>query len=154
MRLLLSFALLMMCAVAHGGIEAREFASPEEQARYLRFTAELRCPKCQNQNLADSNAPIAKDLREELYRLLREGRNDDEIVEFMVRRYGEYVLYKPRIEPRTWLLWGGPLLMLGGGLMVALTMVRRGRARAAGVSDLDAEERDRLAGILGEDLRR
>jgi cytochrome c-type biogenesis protein CcmH len=144
--------MLLFCPVVLGGIEAREFASADEQERYLRFTAELRCPKCQNQNLADSNAPIATDLREQLYRLLREGRSDDEIVDFMVTRYGEYVLYKPRIEPRTWLLWGGPFLMLAAGMVVAVSILRRARARhPTGLSD---EERTRLARILGDESLR
>jgi len=144
--------MLLFCPVVRGGIEAREFASADEQERYLRFTAELRCPKCQNQNLADSNAPIATDLREQLYRLLREGRSDDEIVDFMVTRYGEYVLYKPRIEPRTWLLWGGPFLMLAAGMVVAVSILRRARARhPTGLSD---EERTRLARILGDESLR
>jgi len=141
--------MLLFCPVVLGGIEAREFASADEQERYLRFTAELRCPKCQNQNLAD---PIATDLREQLYRLLREGRSDDEIVDFMVTRYGEYVLYKPRIEPRTWLLWGGPFLMLAAGMVVAVSILRRARARhPTGLSD---EERTRLARILGDESLR
>ena len=144
--------MLLFCPVVLGGIEAREFASADEQERYLRFTAELRCPKCQNQNLADSNAPIATDLREQLYRLLREGRSDDEIVDFMVTRYGEYVLYKPRIEPRTWLLWGGPFLMLAAGMVIAVSILRRARARhPTGLSD---EERTRLARILGDESLR
>ena len=144
--------MLLFCPVVLGGIEAREFASADEQERYLRFTAELRCPKCQNQNLADSNAPIATDLREQLYRLLREGRSDDEIVDFMVTRYGEYVLYRPRIEPRTWLLWGGPFLMLAVGMVVAVSILRRARARhPTGLSD---EERTRLARILGDESLR
>ncbi len=144
--------MLLFCPVVLGGIEAREFASADEQERYLRFTAELRCPKCQNQNLADSNAPIATDLREQLYRLLREGRSDDEIVDFMVTRYGEYVLYKPRIEPRTWLLWGGPFLMLAVGVVVAVSILRRARGRHP--TGLSEEERVRLARILGDESLR
>ena len=143
---------LLFCPVALGGIEAREFDTADEQQRYLRFTAELRCPKCQNQNLADSNAPIALDLREQLYRLLREGRSDDEIVDFMVTRYGEYVLYKPRIEPRTWLLWGGPFLMLAVGAVVAVSILRRARVRHP--TSLSEEERVRLARILGDETLR
>lgn len=153
MRSLL-LALLITCSLARAGIQEREFSDALQQERYLKFTAELRCPKCQNQNLADSNAPIAADLREQLYRLLREGRSDEEIVDFMVQRYGEYVLYKPRIEPRTWLLWGGPVLMLLLGLGVALVMMRHGRDRARSASVLDDEERNRLARILGEDVQR
>lgn len=150
----LLLVVLLGCSLARAGIESREFSDPGEQARYLKFTAELRCPKCQNQNLADSNAPIAADLRDQLYRLLREGRTDEEIVDFMVQRYGDYVLYKPRIEPRTWLLWGGPFAMLLAGIGVALVMMRSGRDRVRSLPGLDDDERRRLAQILGEETQR
>ncbi len=130
------FALLLalLAGPLHAAIETFEFASEEQRLRYLEFARELRCPKCQNQNLADSNAPIAADLRHELYRLLSEGKTDREIVDFMVGRYGEYVLYEPPLEAKTVLLWGAPVLMLCGGLLVLAGIVRRaerGRAPSA-----------------------
>ena len=143
--------LLLLAGGVNAGIEARDFASPEQRERYLHFTAELRCPKCQNQNLADSNAPIAADLREQLYRLLREGQSDQQIIDFMVSRYGEYVLYNPRIEPRTWLLWGGPALMFVGGLLAVGALVRRARQRTSALADLSDEESTRLKQLLDQD---
>ena len=154
MRFVVLSVLLLLAAGVHAGVEARDFASPEQRERYLHFTAELRCPKCQNQNLADSNAPIATDLREQLYRLLQEGQSDQQIVDFMVSRYGEYVLYKPRIEPRTWLLWGGPVLMFVGGVLAAGALVRRARARTSLVADLSDEESTRLKRLLDQDCPR
>lgn len=153
MRLMVWSFLLLLAAGVNAGIEARDFSSPEQRERYLHFTAELRCPKCQNQNLADSNAPIAADLREQLYRLLREGQSDQQIIDFMVSRYGEYVLYNPRIEPRTWLLWGGPALMCVGGLLAVGALVRRARQRTAVVADLSDEESTRLKRLLDQDCR-
>ncbi len=153
MRLMVWSFLLLLAAGVNAGIEARDFASPEQRERYLHFTAELRCPKCQNQNLADSNAPIAADLREQLYRLLREGQSDQQIIDFMVSRYGEYVLYNPRIEPRTWLLWGGPALMFVGGLLAVGALVRRARQRTAVVAELSDEESTRLKRLLDQDCR-
>ena len=141
--------LLLTAALAHAVVETYDFSREEDRTRYQRFTYELRCPKCQNQNLADSNAPIAADLRRELHRLLEEGRSDEEIVDFMVQRYGEYVLYRPRLEPRTWLLWGAPAGMLLGGVFVMAGMLRRSRRTQPPA--LDEAERTRLAGILGKE---
>jgi len=148
------FALLLalLAGSLHAAIETFEFASEEQRLRYLEFARELRCPKCQNQNLADSNAPIAADLRHELYRLLSEGKTDREIVDFMVARYGEYVLYEPPLEAKTMLLWGAPVLMLCGGLLVLAGIVRRARrAGAARAAALSEAERRRLDEILHDD---
>jgi cytochrome c-type biogenesis protein CcmH len=146
--------LVLLAGPLHAAVETFDFATEEQRQRYLEFAQELRCPKCQNQNLADSNAPIAEDLRGELHRLLLEGKTDEEIVDFMVTRYGEYVLYEPRLETKTLLLWGAPVLMLCGGLLVLAGIVRRARrsgaARAAALSDA---ERRRLEELLDEDGR-
>lgn len=96
------------------------FNSPGEEQRFLHVVTELRCVMCQNQTLADSSAQIARDLRREVLVLMRQGKTDDEIRDYLVARYGEFVLYKPRVEAKTWLLWFGPaLLLLAGGFVVA-----------------------------------
>jgi cytochrome c-type biogenesis protein CcmH len=156
MRRQLGLCVLLLAAFANAAIETYEFATEDQRQRYLDFTRELRCPKCQNQNLADSNSPIAADLRRELYRLLEEGKNDDEIVDFMVQRYGDYVLYRPPLERRTWFLWLAPLMMLAGGLIVLAGIVLRARRRAALTAgapdrDLSEQERRRLDELLGPD---
>lgn len=142
--------LLLLALGAQAAVETYEFADEQQRQRYLEFTRELRCPKCQNQNLADSNAPIAADLRRELHRLLGEGRSDAEIVDFMVSRYGEYVLYKPRLEPKTWLLWAAPVLMLMAGGVVLARVLRRARTMRdqAAEAALSEAERARLAALL------
>ena len=106
-----------------------QFSDRAEERRFHHLVAELRCVMCQNQSLADSNAQIAHDLRREVLVLMREGRSDAEIEQFLVARYGEFVLYRPRVEAATWLLWFGPaLLLLVGGFVVA-RVVRRNSGR-------------------------
>ena len=109
------------------------FENPAEEARFHALAEELRCVMCQNQSLADSNALIALNLRREVLALMRQGRSDAEIQEFLVARYGEFVLYKPRMESRTWLLWAGPALLLlaGAGAVLAVVRKRRPPDRAA-----------------------
>ncbi|MFA1800240.1 cytochrome c-type biogenesis protein [Xanthomonas campestris pv. campestris] len=116
-----------------------QYRSAAEEARFHALTAELRCVQCQNQSLADSNAQIAQDLRREVLALMHEGRSDAQIRQFLVARYGEFVLYRPQVESRTWLLWFGPLLvLLLGGMAVAL-VVRR-RSAAAPTTSVDEQE--------------
>jgi len=105
-----------------------QFRDAAEEERFHELTSELRCVMCQNQSLADSNAQIAHDLRREVLDLMHQGKSDEEVVQFLVARYGEFVRYKPAVEPSTWLLWFGPaLLLLGGG--IAVVRVVRSRSR-------------------------
>jgi cytochrome c-type biogenesis protein CcmH len=106
-----------------------QYRDPAEEARFHALTAELRCVQCQNQSLADSNAQIAHDLRREVLDLMHQGRSDAQIKQFLVERYGEFVLYRPQVESRTWLLWFGPAALLLGGAGLLFVLVRR-RARA------------------------
>ena len=109
------------------------FRDAAEEARFHALAAELRCVQCQNQSLADSNAQIAQDLRREVLQLMQQGHDDAQIKQFLVARYGEFVLYQPPLQPGTWLLWGGPLLVLGAGALVVLGIVRR-RGRTVGAA--------------------
>jgi cytochrome c-type biogenesis protein CcmH len=146
------FALLLglgLNVTAQAAIDAYQFRDEAERARYSELTRELRCPKCQNQDIADSNAPIAADLRKEIYRMLGEGRSNQQIIDFMVDRYGEFVRYKPELTSRTWLLWFGPAVLLIGGLVVIGVIVGRRRGeRREQVDALSDEERQRLAQLL------
>ena len=123
-----------------------------ERERFRSLTEELRCPKCQNQNIADSNAPIATDLRREIYRMLDDGRSDKEIVDFLVMRYGDFVMYKPPLDSRTWLLWYGPFGLLGLGAIVLCVLVLRRRKveKAPAQVALSKAERERLDALLKE----
>ena len=103
-----------------------EFTSSAEEKRFHALVSELRCVMCQNQSLADSNAQIARDLRREVLELMRQGKSDAQVKEFLVARYGEFVLYRPRMEATTWLLWLGPaLLLLAGGFVIARIVRKR-----------------------------
>lgn len=149
-RLLTGLVLLLaLGGVAQAAIDTYEFASEAERARYRQLTEELRCPKCQNQNIADSDAPIAMDLRAEIYRMLEAGDSNAQIIDYLVARYGDFVLYKPPVSGRTLLLWYGPAGLLVGGFIVLAVIVRR-RRRSDGptATGLTSEEQQRLARLL------
>ena len=128
--------------------EAREFERPEDARRYHALVSELRCLVCQNQNLADSNAPLAADLRQITYHMIQEGKSDAEIIDFMVARYGDFVLYRPPFKPATAVLWGGPFLLLALGLWLLLRQLRRRARDPSGATTLSAEEKARLHRML------
>ncbi|CUB03047.1 cytochrome c-type biogenesis protein [Marinomonas fungiae] len=116
-------------------MEVLEFQTPEDQERYRVLTEELRCPKCQNQNLEDSNAGIAVDLRSQIYAMVNDGKSNQEIIDYMVARYGEFVLYRPVHDSSTAVLWYGPfVLLLVGGLIFILVVFKNKRQ-----SDKDAK---------------
>ncbi len=108
-------------------IEPMPFRSEVEERRFRALAEEIRCTVCQNQSLADSDAPLAQDLRRELFFLIQDGRSDMEIREFMVSRYGEFVLYRPPLASHTLLLWVGPVVLLLGSLIGAGIAVNRRR---------------------------
>ncbi|MEJ2522362.1 MAG: cytochrome c-type biogenesis protein CcmH [Gammaproteobacteria bacterium] len=110
------------------------FDSPAQEARYDRLTKELRCVVCQNQNIADSNADLAKDLRGQVLEMLKAGKTDEEILEFMTARYGDFVLYRPPLKPTTWLLWGAPMILLLIGILGMIMVISR-RSREAADSE-------------------
>ncbi len=121
-------SLLMSSWSAQAVIDSYEFNNSNEQAQYKLLTEELRCPKCQNQNLADSNAPIASDMRREIHRMVTTGQSNQDVVDFMVARYGDFVNYRPRRDASTFVLWYGPigLLVLGGVVVVIMSRRKRG----------------------------
>ncbi|MFT4247603.1 MAG: cytochrome c-type biogenesis protein CcmH [Pseudomonas sp.] len=140
-RLWLLLALLAAPAFAEplGDPTPLHYRSAAEEARFHALTAELRCVQCQNQSLADSNAQIAHDLRREVLELMQHGRSDAQIRQFLVERYGEFVLYRPQLEQRTWLLWFGPLALLLVGAAIVARMVRRQRTSQVPLAGDDQE---------------
>lgn len=142
--------LVLLAPVALAAIDTYDFETEEQRARFYEVSSELRCPKCQNQNIADSDAPIATDLRREVHRMLLEGKDNNEIVDFMVARYGDFVRYKPALTPATAVLWFAPGVMLLGGLIVLVIMLRRRRAalRAAVANPMSKDEQQRLQSLL------
>lgn len=107
------------------GLEPTEYQSAAEEQRFKSLANELRCVMCQNQSIADSNAPIAHDLRVEVLSLMREGKTDAEIKNYLVERYSEFVLYQPPVNKRNALLWAGPFLLLLIGLFVVIRIIRK-----------------------------
>lgn len=157
MRLLATLTLLVS-TLSFAAIDTYDFKSAVDEKRFHDLTAELRCPKCQNQNIADSDSPIAKDLRREVYRMVDSGAQDTEVIDFMVTRYGEFVLYRPKVTSQTWLLWYGPYLLLGLGVLVILLIVylrkanRQAQPGTRGV-ELTEQERARLDALLNKDIK-
>jgi len=127
------FALvLILLASAALAQEPLVFDSPEQEARYIKLTTELRCMVCQNQNLADSDAPLAQDLRKEIHGMMQAGQSNDHIITFLVDRYGDFVLYRPAMKGNTLALWLIPGVLLGiGGITVFFTVRGRNRKLAA-----------------------
>jgi cytochrome c-type biogenesis protein CcmH len=128
----LILALWLGCAQA--GVEVLSFENPQQEERYKALINELRCLVCQNQNLADSNADLAKDLRQQTYDMIQQGASDQEIADYMVARYGDFVLYRPPLRTSTLLLWVGPFLLLLAGLFMLFRVVRQ-RRRASMAAD-------------------
>ena len=137
---------MFMFDSGHAAVNLLEFNSPEQEARYKQLIAELRCTVCQNQNLADSGAGLAKDLRKNTYDMIIGGKSNDEIVNYMVERYGEFVLYRPPLKPTTALLWFGPLLFLLIAAITYWTYTRRRRNNP--VARLTPEQREQASRLL------
>lgn len=153
MRTLLLALLLTASALVRADVaDVYDFDSREQEMRFQALISELRCPKCQNQNIADSNAPISKDMRDEVYRMMKAGASNDEIVGALVDRFGEFVRYKPEFDRRTYLLWLTPAIGVLGGLLVVAGVVIRSQRRDRSESALTPEERARAEQILsGQD---
>ncbi len=154
MRLMSLFILTLVLVLSGSIVEASpvetyEFRDEVTKIRFQALSKELRCPKCQNQNLADSNSPIAADLRKELYELLQLGKADAEIVNFMVERYGEFVLYRPRFSGLTYILWFGPAVMILLGILVVIVIVRRKPLDKKSLV-LTAEQQDKLDRLVNQ----
>jgi cytochrome c-type biogenesis protein CcmH len=146
--------LLAVGPSAQATIETYTFATPAQEQAYKHLIDELRCLVCQNQNLADSNAELAQDLRRKTYEMVKAGKSSEEIVDYMVQRYGDFVLYRPPLKGTTLALWVGPFLILAIGVVVLLRVITRRRndptetddaAELARVERLLAADKDRKA---------
>lgn len=123
---LLALLCCVLCTPALGAaVDPYQFSDPRQEAQYRELIKELRCLVCQNQNLADSDADLAKDLRGQVYEMVSEGRSDTEVVDYMVARYGDFVLYRPPLQATTALLWAGPFVLIAVAFLVLFRIVRR-----------------------------
>lgn len=130
--------------------EEYPFESEEQREQFRKLTAEMRCPKCLNSNLAGSDAPVAQELTEDIYRQIREGRSNEEIVEFMTSRYGEFINYRPPMTAGTFILWFGPAMLLLIGLFIVWRTARKDGRESA---HLSAEDEQKLQRILSEEQK-
>jgi cytochrome c-type biogenesis protein CcmH len=148
MRIFLTLILLALCVPAFAREAAPAADDPVLERRVMKLAAELRCLVCQNQSLADSHADLAIDLKNQVRNQIREGRSDAEIREYMVARYGDFVLYSPPWKATTVLLWAGPFVLLLAGGLALVTYLRTRRARVV-TTELTAEEHARARTLLG-----
>jgi cytochrome c-type biogenesis protein CcmH len=144
---------LLLLALTLGTAAAKEAApmaeDPVVEQRLVAISDEMRCLVCQNESLSGSRAELAIDLRRELRTMIRAGKSDEQIREFMVSRYGDFVLYRPRVKPETWLLWAGPFILMISAVIVLVVYLRR-RNRAIGNLQLSDEEKQRADALLKE----
>ena len=136
------FALATFSAQANEAAPLAE--DPVVEQRLIRIAEELRCLVCQNESLAGSRSDLALDLRREIRSLIKQGKTDQEVRDFLVSRYGDFVLYRPPVKPTTWLLWGGPFVLLGGGLLGLFLFLRRRKPADAALSPEDQRKADAL----------
>ena len=150
-RIVFLALVVLISGVATGDVaDVYDFEDRAQEQRYQNLIAELRCPKCQNQNIADSNAPIARDMRDEVYRMMKDGAGNEEIVESLVGRFGEFVRYKPEFDSRTFLLWATPVITVFGGLLAVAVVIIRSRRAGADGSVLSVEEKARVDRMLAD----
>ena len=149
-KTLLFSTALFFSVTAFGAIDALNFSSSQQEDDYHSLTQELRCPQCQNNNIADSNATIAVDMRGKVFELLQEGKSREEVVKYMVDRYGNFVTYDPPMTTSTIILWIAPILLVLIGILFVFK--RKSKSPSAVNSDaiLDDEENARLSALLKE----
>ncbi len=151
-QVFISLSMLMLVgisAVQASPVETFKFADEATKLRFQVLSKELRCPKCQNQNLSDSNSPIAADLRLQVYKQLQAGKSDQEVIDYMVYRYGDFVLYRPQVNSQTYILWFGPLILLlvfGGAIFFVLW--KRSKNKVSENIELTGEEQKSLNELL------
>jgi len=127
-----------------------EFDTPTQETRFSEITKVLRCVVCQNQSVADSNAELAQDVRNLVRNQILEGQTDQQITDFLVERYGDFVLYNPPLQPKTYVLWLGPLVLLLIALISLIYFIRRHAVTTAAPDSLTEEERNKIKHVLGE----
>ena len=147
-------SLLVWCVLIFSGAAMAKEAEPmaadlDVEKRMVAISEELRCLVCQNESLSGSHAELAQDLRREIRTMIAAGKSDKEILDFMVARYGDFVRYRPPMKPTTWLLWGGPFLLMAGGVGALIAFLRR-RAKAGAAPVLSEEEHRRAADLLDQ----
>jgi cytochrome c-type biogenesis protein CcmH len=154
-KLLLFLMLVLQSQLLLANVEVVEFSDESLRPRYQQLIEELRCPKCQNQSLADSNSPISNDLRAQVQRLLEEDLSDQQIKDYLVARYSDFILYRPEVNQTTWLLWGSPLVFVLLGLLVVYRLYFKQRpsesqshSQSQNSDQISPEDQQRLDSLL------
>ncbi|VTP78352.1 cytochrome c-type biogenesis protein [Haemophilus influenzae] len=142
---------LLFSSVAFSAIDALNFSSPQQESDYHQLTQSLRCPQCQNNNIADSNATIAVDMRGKVFELLQEGKSKNDVVDYMVERYGNFVTYDPPMTASTLVLWIAPLLLVLLGVVFLLRRKPKAQSAVKSQDVLTDEDNARLAELLNKD---
>ena len=142
---------LLFSSVAFSSIDALNFSSPQQESDYHQLTQSLRCPQCQNNNIADSNATIAMDMRGKVFELLQEGKSKNDVVDYMVARYGNFVTYDPPMTASTLVLWIAPLLLVLLGVVFLLRRKPKAQSAVKSQDVLTDEDNARLAELLNKD---
>ena len=150
MTLMLSISLLVYSQVGQAAIDTFEFENAQQEKTFHDLTKLLRCPKCQNQNISDSNAELAKDLRNKTYELVKQGQSKEQVVDYMVARFGNFVRYDPPVTPATIFLWLGPLLFIIFGLLVLFKQIKKQRSKT---THLDDQEQQKLQALLQKHVK-
>lgn len=147
-KVLLALSLLISMSSLHAAFEAKKFNNVEQEQRYKQLINEFRCVVCQNQNIADSNAELAKDLRKQVYKMINAGNSDSEIMDFMVTRYGDFVLYRPQFNSSTFILWVGPFIIFVFGFYVLVNFIRQRKKEV--VTELSSTDKEKIKKLLDD----
>lgn len=144
MKMLWVLVLTLSALTAHANQAAPMAEDPAVEQRLNHIAEELRCLVCQNESLAGSRSDLAMDLRREIRALIKQGKTDQEVRDFLVSRYGDFVLYRPPVKPTTWLLWGGPFVLLAAGLAGLIVFLRKRKPAEEALSPEDQRRADTL----------
>ena len=147
-NLIIILSLLSSISILEAAVEIKQFQNSEHEQRYKNLINEFRCVVCQNQNIADSNAALAQDLRNQVFKMINAGQNDDEIMEFMVTRYGDFVLYRPQFNSMTFLLWVGPFIIFTIGLYFLISFIRQRKKMV--VTELSNTDKEKIKQLLDD----
>lgn len=150
MALIFSFSFMLFSHSSQAAIETFEFDNAQQEQTFHELTKLLRCPKCQNNNIADSNAELAKDLRNKTYELVTQGQTKEQVIDYMVARFGNFVRYDPPVTPITIFLWLGPALFIIFGLLVLFRQIKKQPTKA---TVLDTEEQEKLQKLLKQHVK-
>ncbi len=147
-KLLFTILLALVLPLAHAGEAVSIHADPKLEKRVMALSEHLRCLVCQNEDIAGSNAPLAVDIKNQVREQLRQGRSEQEVLDYMVARYGDFIMFKPLMKSNTWLLWFGPLLLVLLGFAVLVIQMRQRRKLVQQAPPMSAEDHARVAALL------